>query len=753
MKRTSREGAESLRLIDESLGIHLSRPLTRILTQEFPALAAGLQSVLGGSVFAALGVVAFEFGEKLTKSIEKAMHAQEEFRAATAKVGTTLETIADSWAVKIAALNSKGTFAEIISKGAEEARRQFQELSKAIDEAQQKAAAANQPLTKIESGIGNLWKRLTEGATEGVANHQKFELKELSDGIDQAFRADKLNGTHTALALIERDLERVNARLREYRALGEGAFTSPEIYKAQTDGLDQQVDLLEKTKVEIEGNREAWEKAAQAAKAHEQAIERMKEAAAALQSFYRDTSAGLGKIVPQTDPIKKLATEISELRIKAENDFADMERFGSSALSLKAAKVALAEYEHQLDGAFTKAKNAAAEAKELAALPTKISGTGTAPTFAAPALPQLGAGGAIGEQLDSFAADRGAQLKTIADAQEKGTPILQRYAAEWAKLDIAFKGITDPSLLAAKLSAQNNLVDQYSEAMVKAADKTYRLQEELQKLLERSDEASAGFKAFLKQLQINGSEEGKFIFQALTEASKGAEDVAARSLVTILETHRGQHQKLIHELRAMWEGYFASLTEMAVKHGLDKLLGQGAAAIQKVFGGGSKDDKDKSTLAAAAAKLTPEAMAKQVAIAGSTLTSAFAELTAAAHAAAAALSTSGASSAGGAAAGAGGGFEGLFAEGGDITPGGSFIAGEAGAEEIRLGAGGGAHVTPMGGKGGGDTHIYQDFTGSIVNEEVMTRAEYARASAFSEQRVMQATASMQREINLRKRPG
>ena len=47
MKRTSREGAESFRLIDEALGIHISRPLTRILTQEFPSLAKGLQSVMG----------------------------------------------------------------------------------------------------------------------------------------------------------------------------------------------------------------------------------------------------------------------------------------------------------------------------------------------------------------------------------------------------------------------------------------------------------------------------------------------------------------------------------------------------------------------------------------------------------------------------------------------------------------------------------------------------------------------------------
>ena len=50
MKSSSREGAESLRILDEAIGLHISRPITRILTQEFPALAEGLQAVLGGAV-------------------------------------------------------------------------------------------------------------------------------------------------------------------------------------------------------------------------------------------------------------------------------------------------------------------------------------------------------------------------------------------------------------------------------------------------------------------------------------------------------------------------------------------------------------------------------------------------------------------------------------------------------------------------------------------------------------------------------
>src|SRR6202451_1870082 len=79
MKRTSREGAESFRLIDESLGIHVSRPLTRLLTSEFPAFAKGLQSILGVGAVGALAAVGIEFGEHIAGQIDKAKKAQQDW--------------------------------------------------------------------------------------------------------------------------------------------------------------------------------------------------------------------------------------------------------------------------------------------------------------------------------------------------------------------------------------------------------------------------------------------------------------------------------------------------------------------------------------------------------------------------------------------------------------------------------------------------------------------------------------------------
>jgi len=97
MKRTSREGAESFRLIDEALGVHVSRPLTRILTQEFPGFAKGLQSIMGISIAGATGLVAFEGIARLLESGKKLLEvtgALEGWKQMLGLVGETAEEVA-----------------------------------------------------------------------------------------------------------------------------------------------------------------------------------------------------------------------------------------------------------------------------------------------------------------------------------------------------------------------------------------------------------------------------------------------------------------------------------------------------------------------------------------------------------------------------------------------------------------------------------------------------------------------------------
>lgn len=64
MKRQSREGAESFRLIDEALGIHVSRPLTRLIGQS-ATLGPLLASAFQFSAVAAMGMVLAEGAKKL----------------------------------------------------------------------------------------------------------------------------------------------------------------------------------------------------------------------------------------------------------------------------------------------------------------------------------------------------------------------------------------------------------------------------------------------------------------------------------------------------------------------------------------------------------------------------------------------------------------------------------------------------------------------------------------------------------------
>ena len=105
-----------------------------------------------------------------------------------------------------------------------------------------------------------------------------------------------------------------------------------------------------------------------------------------------------------------------------------------------------------------------------------------------------------------------------------------------AKLDIAFQGRNDAASLATKQAAVNALINEYTSAAVKAASATEKLQEQMQKLLERSTDAGAGMQAFLIQLRIDASEKARFVYDALTSATKGAESTAADSLIKIIES-------------------------------------------------------------------------------------------------------------------------------------------------------------------------------------------------------------------------
>ena len=264
-----------------------------------------------------------------------------------------------------------------------------------------------------------------------------------------------------------------------------------------------------------------------------------------------------------------------------------------------------------------------------------------------------------------------------------------------------------------------------------------RITAEEDAILLKTGNVGDGFRAWLNALQVVESN-GKFIFDALSSASKGFEETAAHSIIAIVETHKNQHIKLIHELRAMWESYFAGLAKMGLEYGMKKVLADipGLAKLGGVGAGGSAAT-GASSLNTAGGRLIAAAAALQ---------------TAARTLGGGGIPIPGGGGGGGAAANAAD-VPGMMAEGGDVTPGGSFISGEAGAERVDLSRAGGAHVTPLGFKtGGGDTYHNYDLRGAVVTDDLLRKAEGAQMMQHTEGRAVARAVSMTQEIARRSRP-
>ena len=199
------------------------------------------------------------------------------------------------------------------------------------------------------------------------------------------------------------------------------------------------------------------------------------------------------------------------------------------------------------------------------------------PQVGTPTAPQVAPQRSDLAELVKIQNDQNAATQKAAEVLNQIETPAQKYATALAIL----KALQDEDKLSAEQVAQATQV--LNEQMVKAASATQKLQDQMMKLLEDSADAGAGMKAFLIQLQITASENAKFVYDAMTAATSGAESTAADSLVKIIESHKDQHQKLIHELRAMWESYFGGLAKMAVQQGLHKLLAPALAGWRRCW--------------------------------------------------------------------------------------------------------------------------------------------------------------------------
>jgi hypothetical protein len=833
-KQTSREGSESFRLLDEALGIHISRPLTRILTQEFPGFASALQSMLGAGVVGALGVAGFEAFEKISNGIENARKAEKDWADSSLSADETVGNVLGGLREKLAALQGQPAGVKFAIEGAEEAKHGIDEIGKALDKETVAAEKASALTTRFESAAGDFLAHEAEGWSEiadmfggsaiaeaaGTKNlhdslfdtqavkNMKDALADMRTDLTLALDDDKDKGTHNALTMINRDVSAASAYLRDMQQAGDeaGASLAANSLKFFTDA----------------GKTEGLTRQIAAAKTAADATERQLKAEEAMATLQKEIGGGLAKLQPQTDPDKKMQTEIAGLRIAAERDFRAIAESAASALDIHAATANLATYEARLDQVMAKTRQDAELAKDIAALPTTLpdgppkSAATPISITTAPVEPTLGAGGLGGAQFDTFAKDQVAQLKMAAQAYEDAMGPQQKY--ELAEREL--KLLLDEKLIStnaynAALSQRINLrsrsakqglegdVDQLNPGGGRMQELQQRMEElqamqstglgldgaklnvgdlaavklEMQAITAEQDQIllktggiDAGFKAWANDLQRVESE-GQFVFQELTQATKGFEDDAAKSLIDMLDAERGGHEKMLKDLRKMWASYFDSLAEMAIKHQIAKLLAPLGNQFESLLGkgisvsGGTVDAGYGSAkqfaqgpgalFSSSALKATTAASGNTaLTTAGTTLQSAATQLMAAAAALRASASTPSGGSGFGGIGGIGdttdsGGIGGKAA-GTDDFEGGSTWVGEQGPEIVNLPRH--SQVIPNDvatDRGGGDTHNYYDQRGAVVTDDLVRKADAARMMAATRRQAVGEAVANINEIRRR----
>lgn len=570
MKRASREGAESFRLIDETIGLHISRPLTRLITQEFPGFASALQSLLGAGAFAAIAGAGVEFFDKISEKIEKARAAQEHLKETSKTAAETLANVLGGINTKIAELSDRDHTLHIRLAGAAEAKAGIDQISKAFDALTAAEEKANSIWNRGEIAAGDFFSHVAEGWTHIIdflgddhiskalggknlhdsiygtqdLQNMKAALSDMRDSFDEALNADKLNGTHEALTKAQNDIKVAKAYLDDMKKSG-----------------DKAGEAIAAAAVRFYQGSAEVESATQKLEGAEISSERMKAAASAIADLYKSMGESIKKLDPETDPIKKLSEEIRLMRQKAEEDFAELGRNSNSALQMRAALAALDTYEARLDRLLAKAKADAEVLKAQTGLPTTIA-PGTAPQLGGTgANPTLGAGGTTGAQFDAFLKDDTAQLKLAAQAfQELVTP-QQKFDLVQDELNhLLDKGKINLAAFTAALQVAR-------EEMAKGAD-------EIEKMLKRGG-ANGGMQAFLMQLKGEGSKgsDAQFTFDLLNKGLQGFEDETVKALTGA---------------RTNWASFFESLDQMALKFLLNKaisaLLNGGLGSL---FGGGA----------------------------------------------------------------------------------------------------------------------------------------------------------------------
>lgn len=536
MKRTSREGAEAWRLIDEALGIHVSRPLTRLITQEFPAFANAMAGLLGAGAFGALAVAGVEFFDKVVKKIEGAREAQEKYAEASKGLDETIGNVLGGIDKKFLELTSKDHTLHIRLQGAEEAKQGIDQISKALDAMQAADEKANAWTTRVEAGIGDFFSHEAEGfvnildlintvnthgaqvgvvhdaiyGTQALSN-MKDALKNMRDAFNEALNTDRLKGTHEAFDLAQKDIKIATAYLNDMKTAGDSAGVK----------LAEDAKRFYESSLQVEQGVKKVEDAQAAQQAHKEAEAQRKEDIREIQ----------GDLKRWNDAANEFWQ--TWMKINAEIE----------ASNAKLSEIALSE------------SLARSQRAQKLFFP-EIGQVGPPP--GAPMLKDQ-------EELEKVTTDQNQSWKVAGQILEEIETPAQKYAAALAILK--------------QLQADGRLTtDQFVLAQQKLNEQLQSAADKMAKLL-REGGAAGGAQAFMMQLMGDTSKgsTGQFTFDFLTKSLQGFEDETVKAITTG---------------KASWRSYFDSLEQMALKFALNKTFSDlfktlGESSFGKSLGLGS----------------------------------------------------------------------------------------------------------------------------------------------------------------------
>lgn len=516
MKRNARDGAEAFRSIDEMIGIHINRPMTRLLVETFPAFGKALSSVLGGVAFGAVAFAGVELFDRIKTGIEKARKAQEEFVQSQEKVKQIYEDTLQSYdkAAKLRALsgltdtsgNANGlpkALFETNFAAITEATKHVNELTDALLKEADAAVKAHSTWTELMAGIGDAAHVLTTTSSGMGVEQINQQLAIFKQKYDDLARTDALKGTHQAGTALAAELSKAEGSLKSMQTM-------------KLSGLDETLNEIGKYSGQGSFLRVGFSATEISAQQHY--IDQLKQLVTIQHAADTDQSARDAE-TRKAAALEKEKEDVREVQgdLKAWNDAAN--QFWQTWIKIN----------DEIDQAM----------KTLPTLTRHMRFSDLFQVGPPPGAPQL----ADVTELQKVTDDQNESWKKAGEILEQIETPAQKYAT-------ALK-ILNELQLGGRITTQ-----QYALAQQKLVDDLTSAENRIEQLM-RKGGAGSGAQAFLLQWMgtTGKTSDGQFAFDFLNKGLQGFEDETVKALTGAKTT---------------WRQYFSDLDAMALKFLLNK---------------------------------------------------------------------------------------------------------------------------------------------------------------------------------------